>query len=86
MAGGFLHCVGKGLVPHEDVAALLDDMGDAREAIEEMLFMIDFLAGGCAQKKKEAHDAWWKSRNPSFKPESFEDFMNNLEDLPSADE
>jgi hypothetical protein len=64
MAGSFDHIA---VMRHGELrfrgVELLDDMGDAYEAIEEMFDMIEHLSGGDMQKLREAHKAHCLKRN-----------------------
>lgn len=63
----------------------LDHMGDAEEAIEEMYFMINHLAGGDLSKIFEAHRAYVASHNPEYaKTMKQEDYWDK-DDLPGAE-
>lgn len=59
MAGSYLHCI----KVHKDGTysfrgvEMLDGLGDAYEALEEMFDMIEFLSGGDRQRILEAHEA-----------------------------
>ena len=64
MAGSYKHCVDeRGFLLEEP---LLDNLGDAFEAVEEMYDMIEFLTGGDKRKIWEAHLAHLKKRYPHF--------------------
>ena len=65
MAGSYKHCIDKNGKLLEE--PLLDNLGDASEAIEEMFDMIEFLSGGDKVKIWEAHLAHLKKRYPHFK-------------------
>ena len=68
MAGSFRHCDAEGAF-HMD---LIENMGDAHEALEMMHFMIRWLAGARAlavsveQGIREAEDAYFRSVNPTY--------------------
>lgn len=51
MAGSYQHCVDDqgALRRDEDFRNMIENLGDAEEAIEEMYWMIRFLASECAQ-------------------------------------
>lgn len=80
MAGSYFHCVyrknGK-IVKYEDHMGLLDHMGDASEAIEEMLVMIDFLSEGDPKKIFEAHMHYLKVSGSDYK-QTFEQWFKGL--------
>lgn len=58
MAGSFRHVarVKNGKLRFDDELGLLDHMGDAHGAIEEMFDMIEFLSGGDLSKIHAAHE------------------------------
>jgi hypothetical protein len=63
MAGSYKHCVtddGKFLA--EDFDGMIENLGDAYEACEEMVFMIDFLANGDRSRIDEASEAFYASK------------------------
>lgn len=73
MAGSFRHVVdGDNQFRGTE---LLDDLGDAYEALEEMYLMINYLTGG---DKKLIFEAWkkgyLKERHPESKPGSMKEF------------
>lgn len=68
MAGSFKHCVDDNY-NFLGEKHLLDDMGDAYEACEQMVFMIRYLSGADKNKINAAVDAFYQSKNPKYKPE-----------------
>jgi hypothetical protein len=64
MAGSYKHCIKTfkdGTYRFRGVE-LLDGLGDAYEALEEMFDMIEFLSGGDKQRILEAHEAHCRKR------------------------
>ena len=58
MAGSYRHCNDRGKFDFK----LIENLGDAFEACEQMYWMIDYLAGGDRKKIKEAENAWYNPR------------------------
>ena len=66
--------------------SLLDHMGDAYEAIEEMFDMIEHLSGGDMQKLREAHKAHCLKRNGFYEERVNADWLMPDEDDTEDDE
>ena len=83
MAGSFKHCVkivdGK-IVERKPNTELLDNLGDASEAIEEMIDMIDFLSSGSLELLYIAHRNYISKHNPSYKPEGFDKWLESMKE------
>ena len=54
MAGSYRHCLKR---DGTFCFNLIENMGDAHEACEDMFFMINFLAGGNPDRIREAENA-----------------------------
>jgi hypothetical protein len=88
MAGSYRHCVAKNgeLYGDQGKELLLDDLGDAYEAIEEMYDMIQYLSAGDRHKIYEAwREGHIRKRRPSRlaqEPERFteQDFWYDAEE------
>ena len=64
MAGSYHHCIQvrkDGTIRFRGVE-LIDHLGDAYEALEEMFDMIEHLSGGDKQRILEAHEAHCRKR------------------------
>ena len=60
MAGSYKHCTNEdGSFRSEDFTDLIENLGDAYEACEEMHWMINYLAGGDKTKIEEALEAFY---------------------------
>ena len=89
MAGSYKH-----IIDHENKfigTELIDNLGDAYEALEECYDMIEFLTGGDKQKIFEAHLAHLRKHYPHHRPgdpdyapncstRSFESFWEGYEE------
>jgi len=64
MAGSYLHCVTDlgDLLEFEPFTGMIENLGDAYEAVEEMHWMIRYLAKGDQQKIMEAVDAFYRNQ------------------------
>ena len=64
MAGSYRHCVAVTKAGKRKFigSELLDHLGDAYEALEEMFDMIEHLSGGDPTKIHEAHEAHCRKR------------------------
>ena len=62
MAGSYSHCVDENhvFVGVGDFQGMIENLGDAYEACEEMVFMINFLANGNKEKIEEANKAYYE--------------------------
>lgn len=59
MAGSYRHCIRVlpgGGIEFRGAAVLIERMGEAVEALEEMFDMIEFLSGGDKQRILDAHN------------------------------
>lgn len=66
MAGGYKHCTNE---KNEFIGIdLLDNMGDAHEALEQMFWMIQYLSGGDQKKIEEALSAFYNPAMYKNKP------------------
>ncbi|NJL25038.1 MAG: hypothetical protein HC902_07600 [Calothrix sp. SM1_5_4] len=64
MAGSYSHIVND---KNDFIGTeLLDNLGDAYEALEECWYMINFLAGGDKKKVFEAHRKYVALSNPEY--------------------
>ena len=80
MAGSYGHCVyrdGEHVKIRKDPMELLDHMGEASEAIEEMLIMIDYLSGFRPQRIFEAHQHYLEVSGSDYR-QSFEKWFSGL--------
>lgn len=72
MAGSYKHVTKPdGSFNAEDFGEMIENLGDAYEACEEMHFMVSFLAGGDRERIAEAHAAFVASQTPGnvlYKP------------------
>jgi hypothetical protein len=59
MAGSYQHCTNEDGT-YRGGTNLLDDMGDAGEAIDHMWFMIDYLSRGDRAKIQAASDEFYR--------------------------
>ena len=60
MAGSYRHvCNEDGSFRTNDFNDMIENLGDAYEACEEMHFMISYLSGGDQNKIKEANEAFY---------------------------
>jgi len=64
MAGSYKHCVTDSgeLLEWSQFVDMIENLGDAFEAVEEMHWMIRYLANGDQAKIKEALDAFYKNK------------------------
>ena len=69
MAGGYFHCVDEnGLLLEPDLLSdSIENLGDAYEAIEELCYMIWYLANGDTKKIEQAQEAVVKIAVDSWK-------------------
>lgn len=67
MAGSYNHCVTKSgrLLSNESFVDMIENLGDAYEAVEEFYGMIWFLANGDASRVEEARIAYRDGLNMS---------------------
>lgn len=75
MAGSYSHCIDKEFNVRENPCELLDHLGDASEAIEEMVFMIKYLANNDPKKIWEALEAFKKHAYAHDASQSFESWL-----------
>lgn len=60
MAGSYEHCCNDdGSYIGGGFTGMIENLGDAEEACEEMHWMINYLAGGDKEKIKRASDAFY---------------------------
>jgi len=60
MAGSYRHCTkDDGTFEDENFTVMIENLGDALEACENMHFMIKYLSGGDERKIKEAEEAYY---------------------------
>jgi len=60
MAGSYKHCCkADGSFRDENFTDMIENLGDAQEACEEMHWMISYLAGGDQTKVNAASDAYY---------------------------
>lgn len=64
MAGSYSHCVEDdgSLIKPEDFPNMIENLGDAYEAIEEMYWMIHYLAAGDSARIWEANKAFYAGK------------------------
>lgn len=61
VAGSYKHCItDDGKFVGEGFEGMIENLGDAYEACEEMVFMINFLANEDKQKIEEALQAFYR--------------------------
>ena len=62
MAGSYHHCIDEktGEFVGEDFTNMIDNLGDAYEACEQMVFMINFLANGDKKLIEKALKSFYK--------------------------
>jgi lipopolysaccharide biosynthesis regulator YciM len=74
MAGSYRHCIDKNfnLYDPEYLSGMIENMGDAYEAIEEMALMIKFLSNSDERKIYEAQEFCYSQIVPSYGGRSFE--------------
>jgi hypothetical protein len=65
MAGSYRHCIDDngtfiGEYGQERFSGMIGNLGDAYEACEQMVFMIDYLAGGDREKIAMAEQAFYR--------------------------
>lgn len=66
MAGSYNHCINEetlDLLPWGELEGMIENMGDAGEAIEEMVFMIKWLAKGDKALIEQALKAFYAYSN-----------------------
>ncbi len=63
MAGSYKHCCkDDGSFNDDDFTSMIENLGDAWEACEEMHWMINYLASGEQNRIEEALDAYYASK------------------------
>lgn len=80
MAGSYLHCIKSDFTLTEDLEDMIENGGDAYEAIEEMVYMINFLSGGDPEKIYKASEAYYKENYP-YKEEDEDGFNKWLKHI-----
>ncbi len=60
MAGSYKHCCNEdGSFREDDFADMIENLGDAHEACEQMHWMIQYLAGHDSNRIAEAEEAYY---------------------------
>jgi hypothetical protein len=82
MAGSYKHCITpEGKFRSEDFTDMIENLSDAYEACEEMVFMIDFLADGDSCRIENALEAFYASKQKEIEMKNDSEFGTIIGDV-----